>query len=1285
MVARTTRWTLLLALALFLGAVAYVGTHPRLLAPWFARLATNHLLRGSDGSIRIREITGNPFTGIELHDATLSLHGDRGAVVVVGIDTLTMQYDFRILLRGTLGMRRVTIAGAEIRARRGAPLAPGEPEVPGSPFDLPAFRVDDLIVRRSLLVVSGPDGSVEEQIPALNWRGGIRADGNLALTCRDADIDWASRATRLSDLTGFVMVDGEGIAVRQLGGMVNGSLVTCEGYRRHDGDLDLDLAALDVSVPEVENLIDMTLGFAARGDAQMLLKARGDTVSFDIGFTGELEGYRLDGMRGRAALSPTELVWDSLEGRINGAWFSGGGVFDISDPLDVTYVLEGDVADVDLSQGLVPETDLPPTGGRGWLHLWRRDAADRTQVTGWLCNGFVADVPFDTLRVEVDADPADVAFRTLDLVYQGQRAHLTGRADSAGVFTGRASVDIADLGRLPPQWGLPDLRGRMRAEGEVTGRDPVYRFAGAADLQGAGVSSLALDSCRVDFAVEDVLGAPSVSVTTAGHGLVLAGVPLGAFTGVGAVSSDAVVIEHFRASRGDTTLVLRGRGRFHDGLADFEVPQLEVAIEGSRWSLTEPALFQTGPGRLRVDRVRLASRYGELDASGVWDEPAGSLDGEITLERFDLGLVNLFLPGNDVLNGEVTAQVSLGGTPQEPLVGLEARLTSCRLPRADLDSLTVSALFYEGNLDVRALDLHSNFGRLRARGMVSHPGVGLRNFWPDAALDLDLDLEDGDWEVLDQFAIPSLDRLAGAFDGSLKVTGDTRHPLIAGGIESRPFHVHWLHLDELRGSVSYAGGVLTLGDLAARRETLPLTGRLEIPLQLDFLSTPVSPVDGPFLMSLTIPDDTDLAPLARTCNAFVESGGRGGMTLVVEGPANHPLYHGRISLRDGSCVLRGLSEVYAGVSCEGDWEGDVLTLRDLRAREGARGTLAGEGTLTFKGLVLERFDIELDADRFLVASIPDLRALVRGRGISLTGVKVGPDALLVPSFAGDLVIIEARFTGDFSEQPGVSDPRVATVAPDWLANLRLRAPPRSCRVINRAMELFLSGDVRLLRDMGGMNLSGHLNIDQGRLPVFNNDFKVSYGGLDFSQEHGVIPQVNLTAETSVRLPLPASDGGSRRLEKIYVDVTGSALAPQVAFRSESGYARSNIERMLLGMTPEASEVAATSVVRQGTMAAGFNILEREVAAELDLVDTFDIESGRVREDGTTQTLIGVGKYIGRDLYVKFAQAVTDQDREILVEYQINDHLLLQSEVSRRANEILGDTTYNLDLKYRFEY
>ena len=44
-----------------------------------------------------------------------------------------------------------------------------------------------------------------------------------------------------------------------------------------------------------------------------------------------------------------------------------------------------------------------------------------------------------------------------------------------------------------------------------------------------------------------------------------------------------------------------------------------------------------------------------------------------------------------------------------------------------------------------------------------------------------------------------------------------------------------------------------------------------------------------------------------------------------------------------------------------------------------------------------------------------------------------------------------------------------------------------------------------------------------------------------------------------------------------------------------------------------------------------------------------------------------------------------EDRDILVEYQINSHLLLQSEIRRRIDENQGQETYNLDLKYRFEY
>ena len=123
----------------------------------------------------------------------------------------------------------------------------------------------------------------------------------------------------------------------------------------------------------------------------------------------------------------------------------------------------------------------------------------------------------------------------------------------------------------------------------------------------------------------------------------------------------------------------------------------------------------------------------------------------------------------------------------------------------------------------------------------------------------------------------------------------------------------------------------------------------------------------------------------------------------------------------------------------------------------------------FRGLELETFDIGLDLDRFLVASIPDLRrwssAASNGR---MTGVKVGPDiAAGAASSAAISRCIKARYTGNFAETPGATDPRLATVAPDWLADLRLHAAPRVGHIVNREMELDLGGDLDLIRDRGG--------------------------------------------------------------------------------------------------------------------------------------------------------------------------------------------------------------------------
>ncbi len=1278
------RWTALVVLGLLAAALGWVITHPDLLTPYFARLATRHLLRDADGDLEIGAFSGNMLKGLQLYDVTLSLRGERGAAMDVGIDTLAVDYGLGDLLTSPLRLHRIDVRGAICLARRGEPRPEDEPSRPGSPFELPRFRVDDMRVARSAITVSGPDGRVEEEITDLDWAGTVKADTALVLVTREGRLDWPSRDTRLQDLHGHLTVDGERLATEQLVGRFNGHDVTAAGHRTHDGDLDLRVTAEGVAVDEIEDLIDMTLGFKAEGDARMHLTTRADSLWLDIAFQGELEGYHLEGMQGRSRLVDDVLDWEQLEGRINGAWFSGTGSFDVADPDDVTFRLRGDVADVDLARDLVPDVVLPETEGWGWMSLWRRDRTNRTRVSGWLREGRIAEVPFDSVTVSVEGDSAGVTLHSIELHHADQTAHLTGVADTSGAFLGRIEIDVRDLSTLPAEWPAPPLAGALKASGTVSGLDPVYDFTGVAAIEEVALGPVRAEGCRADVSIEDILGSPQVSVEAAGRALDCAGARLGGFATGGVVTAQAAILHHFRAQNGDTTLSFRGQADFGGERVEYYLPRLDCTLEGHAWRLEAPARFSTAPGYLAVEPTALSSDYGTLSGRGVWDEAGDELDGEVVLDRFDLTLLNAFVAAGDSLDGRLTAVLSLGGTPYEPLLGLEARLDDCRTELAVIDSLSVGALFYDDILDIRRLDLHSDQGRATAAGLITHRDVDPEEFWPGAELDLRVDVHDADWAFIDQFGIPSLDRVAGEFDGTLEVGGTTYAPQIEGDVRSAPFHVHWLHLDELSGGVAYADGQLVLSRLRGHKEHLALTGRIEVPLELDFHSEPVSPLDGPLYMQVSIPAGTDLTPLSRTCNAFVETHGRGGLEVVVSGPAEHPYYTGSVEIEDAGCVIRGLSEVYREVSCRGEWSGDVLTLSDIRGREGAKGTLAGDGTLTFDGLVLEGFDVRLAADRFLVASIPELRALVRSDEIALTSVKVGPDSLLVPRFSGELELIEARYVGDFSEQPSVSDPRVGTVAPDWLADLHLRAPRSSGRVINRTMELDLGGDVRLVRDLDGLYLRGTMDIDRGHLPVFNNDFKVTRGRLDFSREVGVIPMIDMTAETSVRLPATAQ-GSSRRLEKIWIDMTGSAMTPTVEFRSESGYARTNIERMLLGMSPHATGEQTESALYTGTVAAGFNLLEREVAAELDLIDTFDIESGRVREDGTTQTLIGVGKYIGRDLYVKFAQAVADQDREAIVEYQITNHLLLQTEISRRLDEALGNTTYSVDLKYRFEY
>lgn len=1288
---RPARLPVLTAWAVFLAVLVYLGGKPHLVAPQLSDLVGKHLLHLGDGSLRVRDFRVWGLDGVDLYGVSLTLPGHGRGQVVVSADTVQVDYVLKEALRSAPRLRRVAVRRPEIfvRADTDSAAAAATPEKAAGPPRLPALTIDDLDVTLGFLELSDARGRVQERFPYLSWRGSVEAGPVTRAVLRGCELDWQTHSSRLDSLTGEVTLDEQGAHVRDLNGLLNGHPVTVSGSRGWDKTMDLAVAARGVSAMEIENLVRQRLGFKAQGDVEATLRATADTLVYQGVFSGVLEGYDISGMSCRAIVGKRDVFLEDLTGDVNGATFTGRGHFDIRDPDSVTFVIEGQATDVNLANGLVPgEEDLPRTNGTGRLRIEHTDKPLWTRVTGLVHDGHIEIMPFDACEIDVEATPAGVQFNHVDVRYRGLHAMLTGAADSLRVFRGNLNFTADDLGTLPPQWRWPALRGSARGRGELEGPLEALAVHGRVTVQDLELGPARTAFLAADLKLEDALGEARIKGAVAGDSLLMGGVPLGNYRAFGSADAAGASLDTFLCAYGDTVGLLRLNVAFSDTVDRYRIDEFRVDMEGTRWALDRPLGVGVGDGYLSVRDLSLSSNQGAVSGGGVYDR-RHLVAGALQLRRFDLGLLNPFVRARTPLTGRLTADVILGGEPDAPEVTFTADLVEAPFDIARVDSLHVQAVYSREGIAIGNLDLRTPYGQVRASGLVANPGAPVKEYWPGAKLDLRLEIPDGDWSFMEQFKLPALDRLGGRFGGQVRVTGTTREPLIDGTLRSAPFNLQWLHLDELTGSVHADRHQMVLGDLRGTQDKLSLTGRLELPLELDFLSEPKSPVDGPFLLEVDIPPGSDLAALNPATNAFAASGGTGEAHVRVSGPLNHPLYEGSAKIRDAAFVIRHLEEVYSEASCDATFSGDTVTLSNIRGREGLTGSFSGAGTLTFRGLVLETFDVALDLDRFLVASIPDLRALVSGRGGHITGVKVGPDSLLVPRFSGDLEVIKARYTGSFAETPGAADPRLATVAPDWLADLRLHAAPRVGHIVNREMELDLGGDLDLIRTDEGLHMRGALDVNRGSLIVFNNAFEVQRGRLDFSQELGFDPRLDIDAQTRFRLRSATTD--NTQIELLGVHVTGTLAAPVVDFSSDRGYSREAIQRMLLGLDPsgQGQPGGDTSRLAASSITAGLNLIEREIAQELAVFDTFDIDQIQ-RADGSGSAvgfdpLIGVGKYIGSDLYLKYAQGVRQDDRDVLLEYQINQHLLLQSELRRRIDENQGDATYNLDLKYRFEY
>ncbi|MCK4236261.1 MAG: translocation/assembly module TamB domain-containing protein, partial [Candidatus Krumholzibacteria bacterium] len=439
----------------------------------------------------------------------------------------------------------------------------------------------------------------------------------------------------------------------------------------------------------------------------------------------------------------------------------------------------------------------------------------------------------------------------------------------------------------------------------------------------------------------------------------------------------------------------------------------------------------------------------------------------------------------------------------------------------------------------------------------------------------------------------------------------------------------------------------------------------------------------PLSLQLNIPKG-DFGSITGMTNILAEAAGRFSASFVVSGSANRPNIVGELELSDTSFRLSGMEENFYDVNSRIDLDDSLITITELRGKEGKDGKFRCIGWIALAGWKPDRYNLTARLDEFLLASIPDIVSILSGELNIDTMVE---NDRVIPIVSGLLEVKRAEIYYDLGDFASAS--RTGTMeSPSWIAAVDLKVPGNAWLKTPDA-KVELRGEVTVHHDHKGTYLRGELNLLRGWYNVYNNKFHVKSGKLDFVQAEGFRPVVDIDAETR--------DPEGR---KIYLNLSWHQddVEPKLSlYHEDPGYSETDIWKMLGGgvIGSAGGERASWDALSTAQNLAA-NYIERLLNSQMEGM-TIELESMRSSglaggAFGEKETMIAVGKYLSESLYVKYKQGLSiSTARHIEVEYRLSDLFLLRSEIIKYSQKALkqkspGSTDeINVDIKLRWEF
>lgn len=1262
-------------------ALFVLFVHTDFFAGTASRMVSRSLLGGTPFSLRFDRLSGNPFRGVVFENVQIRFDGPEFSFDLLRVDRVDVGYSLADLLGGTAHLKHLELVGPRLWIK---PDSSGAWILPGGGGEGSFFAVDSFAIHEGQVIIQESDRArVMRHIDAA---GGLEIDPeHIAVRFADgAGTDLAGRATVRSMRGGISLEEDRNEGTRRL--VFDGFRFALEeSILELDGAVELDTLFFDLQakgdpfdIAELAGAAGIETGHEGEIGGDLHVAGRPGNYRVDGVLDGVLSGFALDDFQVDAVVSGGDVRIRSCTGTLNGARISGGGSFSSAAPGELA--LDLDVADLDLSAGFVRDPELPETSFTGRSVIRYETETGEIDFLFELERGHFRRLPFET-AVFAGSWERDTLFADrFEMNAPGHRVEVGGTISGDNEVRLFIDIEAAREDTVFGYFGVEDYRADVRLNGLWEG--PLDRW----DLRMSGTCrnlaylSANLPEGQINLGVSKG-ESYRVLFDVSGDSLTIADYGFNGFDLSLEYFRDVTTVKRFHLRRGGVESEMRGDVTECGPYEEVCLQDVSLAALDESWTSGGRFLVTVTDTAFIFDDLQFHSRLGAVFVDGIFDRRTAEMDGSLSFERFGLSLFNRAGFVGTPLDGRMRGSFLLGGTLDRPVLDVDVHVDGGAIDTVAVDSVRLACRLADGTLEIDTLSVSSPTGRLSVEGAIEGLEQTAEDGWrPDRAV-ADLIVFCDELELRPLLAmIPEAPVRSGLFTGRAVVRDSLLYPFL--GLQGR---VRLLEISSF---------VLPAADLEAvigRNGELAFGGTIDIggggggsftgkvPLRrLDRFYA----VDrnGPIELDLVVTDG-NLAGLIGVTDFLAEASGGFSAGFRIGGTVADPVMVGEMTLSDASFRPAGMEERFAGVDAHVTLRDSIVTVHRLEGREGRDGRFDGRGTITLRGWRPREYDLSMTLDEILIASVPDVMAIVTGT-VDLESSEI--DGVTVPLVRGDLFVNRAEVYYDLGE---LAEGGGATVAaPSWIGLVDLEIGGNTWLRSDDA-NVELEGEVTLHHNRRGTYLRGELELVRGYYNVYNNKFQVTSGTLQFVHAASFRPVVDVQAQTR--------DAEGRL---IYLDLTWlqDDVEPRLTLTHEDpGYSETDIWKMLGGGVVESGggEGASWDALSTAQNLAA-NYIERILNSQMEGL-TIEVESRGVAGSGSMaeqETMVAIGKYLSEGLYVKYKQGLSiSTARQIEVEYRLSRRVLIRSEIIRHSEKALpgqssrSSDEVNLDIKLRWEF